>query len=157
MKFKDDINYCILSNKIDQAFLNTFDNITVIGEMSFDDLKKKLEFFPSKQVAFNNTWHNLSKNEITQIIELLSKQNIKFINITSNVEETIYADYIKVCDGDELVLDGKKEEVLKEEKTLKKLGYGLPFVVDLSLQLNYYNILDKIYYDMTSLEEALWN
>lgn len=47
--------------------------------------------------------------------------------------------------------------VLRNEKLLKRLGYGIPFVVDLSIQLNYYDIFDTVYYDMDKLTEALWN
>ena len=55
------------------------------------------------------------------------------------------------------VLEGNKEVVLKNEKLLKKLGFGVPFVVDLSIQLMYYDILDKVYFDVDNLLEALWN
>ena len=84
-------------------------------------------------------------------------QNIKFINITSDIEECLYADYIVVYDNMDIMLEGPKEGVLKEEKLLKRLGYGLPFVVDLSRQLQVYDILDKTYYDATSLVGDLWN
>ena len=50
-----------------------------------------------------------------------------------------------------------KNEVLKEEKKLKKVGFGLPFVVDLSIQLNYYDIFKKVYFDMNELVNDLWN
>ena len=62
-----------------------------------------------------------------------------------------------VYDNNNLVIEGKKETILKEEKLLKKLGYGLPFVVDLSTQLNYYGVFTKIYYEMDDLVGDLWN
>ena len=92
-----------------------------------------------------------------KIFKLLKKQNISYINVTSNVEDALYSDYIFVYDGNKLVLEGNRNEVLKEEKTLKRLGYGLPFVVDLSIQLNYYDIFNKVYYDLDELVRALWN
>ena len=64
---------------------------------------------------------------------------------------------IIVYDEDMKVLEGNKEVVLKNEKLLKKLGFGVPFVVDLSIQLMYYDILDKVYFDVDNLLEALWN
>ena len=54
-------------------------------------------------------------------------------------------------------MEGSKEGVLKEEKILKRIGFGLPFVVDLSVQLKLYKVLDKVYFDMESLVKDLWN
>lgn len=157
MNLKSDGNYVILSNKIDNNLLNKFSGFTILNEMSFDKIKDKLEFFPSKIVVFNECFYTLRKKEIDEIRELLKAQNIKYINITSNIEEVLYADYLMVYDNDELVLNGRVKDVLKEEKKLKKMGFGLPFVVDLSTQLNYYDIFDRIYYDINSLVGDLWN
>ena len=92
-----------------------------------------------------------------EIFDLLNKQNINYVNVTSNIEDALLGDYIIVYDEDMKVLEGNKEVVLKNEKLLKKLGFGVPFVVDLSIQLMYYDILDKVYFDVDNLLEALWN
>lgn len=156
--FDDKVNYTILVNNANKEFMEQFKEYSIIGSnMSFDELKEKLEMFPSKRVVFNESWYNLRNNEKKVIIELLKKQNINFVNITSNIEDSLLSDYIVVFDENKKVLEGNTEVVLRNEKVLKKLGYGLPFVVDLSIQLTYYDILDKVYYDMDKLTEDLWN
>ncbi len=158
MMFDDKVNYTILVNNANKEFMEQFKEYSIIGSnMSFDELKEKLEMFPSKRVVFNESWYNLRNNEKKVIIELLKKQNINFVNITSNIEDSLLSDYIVVFDENKKVLEGNTEFVLRNEKVLKKLGYGLPFVVDLSIQLTYYDILDKVYYDMDKLTEDLWN
>lgn len=158
MMFDDKVNYTILVNNANKEFMEQFKEYSIIGSnMSFDELKEKLEMFPSKRVVFNESWYNLRNNEKKVIIELLRKQNINFVNITSNIEDSLLSDYIVVFDENKKVLEGNTEFVLRNEKVLKKLGYGLPFVVDLSIQLTYYDILDKVYYDMDKLTEDLWN
>ncbi len=157
MMFDEKINYCILHNNPDENFINKLGSIPVIKDLEFNKLVERLEFFPNKQVIFNETLYGLKLDEKMEIFKLLKKQNISYINVTSNVEDTIYSDYIFVYDGNKLVLEGSRNEVLKEEKTLKRLGYGLPFVVDLSIQLNYYDIFNKVYYDLDELVRALWN
>lgn len=157
MMFDEKINYCILHNNPDENFINKLGSIPVIKDLEFNKLVERLEFFPNKQVIFNETLYGLKLDEKTEIFKLLKKQNISYINVTSNVEDALYSDYIFVYDGNKLVLEGNRNEVLKEEKTLKRLGYGLPFVVDLSIQLNYYDIFNKVYYDLDELVEALWN
>lgn len=156
--FDDKVNYTILVNNANKEFMEQFKEYSIIGSnMSFDELKEKLEMFPSKRVVFNESWYNLRNNEKKVIIELLKKQNINFVNITSNIEDSLLSDYIVVFDENKKVLEGNTEFVLRNEKVLKKLGYGLPFVVDLSIQLTYYDILGKVYYDMDKLTEDLWN
>lgn len=158
MMFDDKVNYTILVNNANKEFMEQFKEYSIIGSnMSFDELKEKLEMFPSKRVVFNESWYNLRNNEKKVIIELLKKQNINFVNITSNIEDSLLSDYIVVFDENKKVLEGNTEFVLRNEKVLKKLGYGLPFVVDLSIQLTYYDILGKVYYDMNKLTEDLWN
>lgn len=157
MKIDDDLNYTILSNNINRKFLMQFSEYPIIDELKFSELKNKIEFHTSKRIVFNNSLYLLRDYEKEEIFDLLKKQNIKYINITNDIEETIYCDYILVYDNNNLVIEGKKETILKEEKLLKKLGYGLPFVVDLSTQLNYYGVFTKIYYEMDDLIGDLWN
>ena len=147
MMFDEKINYCILHNNPDENFINKLGSIPIVKDLEFNKLVERLEFFPNKQVIFNETLFGLKLDEKMEIFKLLKKQNISYINVTSNVEDALYSDYIFVYDGNKLVLEGNRNEVLKEEKTLKRLGYGLPFVVDLSIQLNYYDIFNKVYYD----------
>ena len=133
MMFDEKINYCILHNNPDENFINKLGSIPVVKDLEFNKLVERLEFFPNKQVIFNETLYGLKLDEKMEIFKLLKKQNISYINVTSNVEDVLYSDYIFVYDGNKLVLEGNRNEVLKEEKTLKRLGYGLPFVVDLSI------------------------
>ena len=158
MEFSDGINYTILVNNADKAFLENFRSYKVLDTMEgFDAIKSQVEVFLSKIIVFNEIWYYLSKEEKSELLEILKRRNVSFVNITSNVEDVIYSDYVIVYDDDKKILEGNKEMVLRNEKLLKRLGYGIPFVVDLSIQLNYYDIFDTVYYDMDKLTEALWN
>lgn len=158
MNIESNFNYCILSNNINQELLKKFLEYPIIDDsISFNDLKQKVEFNTSKMVVLNDSFYKLNSKEISIIIDLFKKQQMNFIYITSDIEKSILSDKIIVFDNNEIVLNGLKEDVLKEEKILKRLGFGLPFVVDLSLQLNYYDILNKIYFDMSLLIGELWN
>ena len=158
MEFSEGVNYTILVNNANKAFFENFESYKVLDTMDgFDAIKMQVEVFLSKRIVFNEIWYYLSKEEKSELLEILKRRNVSFVNITSNVEDVIYSDYVIVYDDDKKVLEGNKEIVLRNEKLLKRLGYGIPFVVDLSIQLNYYDIFDTVYYDMDKLTEALWN
>lgn len=158
MEFSEGVNYTILVNNANKAFLENFESYKVLDTMEgFDAIKSQVEVFLSKRIVFNEIWYYLSKEEKSELLEILKRRNVSFVNITSNVEDVIYSDYVIVYDDDKKILEGNKEMVLRNEKLLKRLGYGIPFVVDLSIQLNYYDIFDTVYYDMDKLTEALWN
>lgn len=157
MEFSEGVNYTILVNNANKAFFENFESYKVLDTMDgFDAIKSQVEVFLSKRIVFNEIWYYLSKEEKSELLEILKRRNVSFVNITSNVEDVIYSDYVIVYD-DKKILEGNKEMVLRNEKLLKRLGYGIPFVVDLSIQLNYYDIFDTVYYDMDKLTEALWN
>ncbi len=157
MKIESDKNYVILNDNIDNAFMEQFKEYPIIENLRYIDLKKKIEFFSSKTIIFRETFYYLKKEEKEEILELLIRQKINYIIITSNIEDVLYANNLVVYKDSNIVLEGSTKEVLKKEKDLKKLGYGLPFAVDLSTQLNYYDIFQKVYYDISTLVEDLWN
>lgn len=158
MEFSEGVNYTILVNNANKVFFENFESYKVLDTMDgFDAIKMQVEVFLSKRIVFNEIWYYLSKEEKSELLEILKRRNVSFVNITSNVEDVIYSDYVIVYDDAKKILEGNKEMVLRNEKLLKRLGYGIPFVVDLSIQLNYYDIFDTVYYDMDKLTEALWN
>lgn len=157
MNYKEGINYTILANNVDKKFLERFKEFSIAEDLSYKKLKELIENFNRKQIVLNEAFYGLKMEEKLSLIKLMDMRNISFINITSKVEDAVFSDYIFVYDSEDLVLEGNMESVLKEEKILKRIGFGLPFAVDLSIQLGFYDVLDKVYYNVQDLVEALWN
>jgi energy-coupling factor transport system ATP-binding protein len=100
---------------------------------------------------------NKEKDKILKIIKKIHKdKNITIVNVTHDMEETIYGDDIIVIDKGKIILKGIKELVLKEEKIFRELGLELPFMASLSLKLQYYDLIDDIILDMDKLVDKLW-
>ena len=91
-----------------------------------------------------------------KVIRYLKLGNKRIINYTTDIEETLLLDYIVVIHENKIIMEGKKELVLKEEKILKKLGFHLPFVVELSNGLKYYGLVTKTYFNNKELVNDLW-
>ena len=135
------------------------DNLFVLSELKNEIVVNKLDDLrnlKSSFIVFNDFLRLLNNHEKEILLSNLEKKNIHFLNITSNIEEALYADELKVVYHNRVMLEGSTVSVLKEEKLLKRLGYKLPFMVDLSLQLNAYNLIDSIFLDEEVLVDKLW-
>ena len=106
--------------------------------------------------VFLNVLSFLDSSFKIQILEYLKSHHKIIINYTHDIEETLLLDYLMVIHNNEIIIEGETKLVLKEEKIFKKLGLNLPFIVDLSIGLKYYNLTNKIYYTNESLVNALW-
>lgn len=96
------------------------------------------------------------KEKILNLLVELKNQGLTIIHVTQNIEDTLISDEIVIIDESKIVLKGSKEEVYKEEKILNKLGYKLPFMVELSNRLKFYNLIDDTIYDMQKMVDTLW-
>lgn len=158
MTIKENLNYTIISNSIDKKLLEKVNEYSILDDnLGFNELREIIETNLNKRIVFNDSLRRFTKAGKERIIALIKERNMHFINITSNMEEVYFGDYIYVFDNDEIALEGETEVVLKEEKILKRLGFGLPFATDVSTQLMYYNVLDKVSYDTEKLVNDLWN
>lgn len=104
--------------------------------------------------------NRIDNYERTSILKLLKKINkekkITIINITHDVEESIYGDDIVLLDQGKIILKGNKELVFMEEKVFNTIGLDIPFMAELSNKLKFYNLIDKMILDMDEMVEALW-
>lgn len=111
---------------------------------------------PKSTIIFFNVLTYVDNTFKEKIITYLKKQHKRIINYTSEIEETLLLDYLIVIHNNKVIMEGDTKSILKEEKILRKLGYSLPVIVELSMGLTYYNLIDKIYYKNTSLVDDLW-
>ena len=75
---------------------------------------------------------------------------------TINLEDTLEADYLYIINNGNVVVEGRPLVVLKEESLIKKLGLSMPFMVDLSLKLEFYEVVDDIELDLDRMVNTLW-
>lgn len=98
-----------------------------------------------------------NKNTILSLLKKINKENgITIVNITHDIEESLYGDDILLIDGGHVIIHDSKENVYKSEKELKNLHYDLPFMVDLSNKLSYYDLVDDFVFDMDEMVDLLW-
>lgn len=96
------------------------------------------------------------ENLLNAIKKFKTEYQTTVINITQNIEESLYGDNILLIENGNIILYDINENVYKKEKVLKSLGYDLPFMVNLSNKLKYYGLINKTYYKKEDLIGDLW-
>ena len=101
--------------------------------------------------------NGVEKNNILKLLKKLVKdKKMTIINVTHDMEETVYGDKIVVLDFGKILFNDNKEVIYKEEKKLKSVGLELPFMVDLSNKLRYYGLVDEDILSMSEMVNHLW-
>ena len=100
----------------------------------------------------------LEKEEFMGILEQLRSTGLTIILSTSSLDEVIYTinSTLYVLDKGSIVSSGEMLEVLSDDSLLNKLGLKLPFMVDLSVKLKYYNLVSKINMSPLGMVDLLW-
>lgn len=99
----------------------------------------------------------VEKENILKVLKkLVSEKKITVINVTHDMEDTVYGDKIIVLNNGKVIFNDNKEVVYKEEKKLKNIGLELPFMVDLSNKLSYYGLVDDTILSMNEMVNHLW-
>ena len=88
--------------------------------------------------------------------ERIERDKLTVILTTTNLNEIISSDYTYVLNNGEIIMEGKPSSVLREEKILNRIGLELPFMIDLSLKLEFYELLDDEITDMDRMVDTLW-
>lgn len=160
---EDELKYLSL-NSVQQQFISNFFDENKLSsspnDLSFKE--KKILILCSllcknPQIVFiDNLFSFLDDDTIKKFDTYFKKNKITVVLVSTNIEEALKYKYMIVMNDGMVAIEGQTEQVLKEEKILKRLGIGLPFYVDLSIQLKYYNLIDEIYLTKEELTDKLW-
>ena len=98
----------------------------------------------------------LTYDQKYKILKYAKENNICILNVTTNSEELLLGTDIIVMDNNQIIAYDKTENILSNDKFLTKIGMNEPFIVELSTNLNYYDLLKEKYFDMNALVGELW-
>ena len=101
-------------------------------------------------------------NEDREKIILILKRVIKefgviVISTTSNLSDTIYSDAILVIDDGVIRYSGRLNDILEYDNTLTRLGIEIPVMMDISLKLKFYDLLDRVILNEEEMVDELWD
>ncbi len=111
-----------------------------------------------KIIFLDNILKNLTLKEVDNLMTILNKikKNTSIVITSSNMEHILKFDHVLVIGNKQIIIDGKPKEVLSQDNELSKLGLTIPPMIDLSLKLQFYGVLDDIIVDVDRMVETLW-
>ena len=99
------------------------------------------------------------KKEMQESINILKdyqKDDLTIIMVTSNLEEALKTDYMYVISESNILIEGKPIEIIQKDNIMNKAGLNLPFMIDLSVKLRDYDLVNVIEQDQERMVELLW-
>lgn len=99
---------------------------------------------------------SVRKEEIFTILKQLNNAGTTIINFTHDSEEMLYGTDVVLINDNKILLQEKLENAFYDSNIYIKCKVALPFIIDLSLKLKYYKVVDKLYFDSKKLVDDLW-
>ena len=94
--------------------------------------------------------------EKKDIFTYLRKQKLTIVYATISLEDTLYSDYLYIINDKKVVLEGNPLYILQKDNIINKIDLKLPFMVDLSVKLTDYELIDKQILDPKEMVDELW-
>lgn len=91
-----------------------------------------------------------------KIVKYAKSNKICILNVTSDSEELLFGKKIVILDNFRAIVNDDTLNVLSNDKILSKIGMNMPFIAELSSNLNYYDLLKEKFFDINSLVGELW-
>lgn len=150
-EFKEEIKLYFGMDKIFEKDINSLDKKDksllriILGSIANDDY-----------IAIDDLFIDLDYKTKILLLNFLESHDITLINVTSDMEDVLYTDCLLCLYNGKSAIDGETLSVLENEKIIKRLGFNLPLMYDLSIQLGLYGLIDKIYLNKEEMVKNLW-
>ncbi len=141
-------------NKLDIKSPQTFMDIIKLN-IYYSLINNKYKF-----IVIDDLIDYLNSRDKMVIYELIKKRHKQFkktiLVCSNNAYGMIYFKRILVLDKGIIKFDGTLKKISEIERVFDELGIYMPFIVDLSIKLKLYNLIDKIYTDNVKLVNDIW-
>ena len=101
--------------------------------------------------------HDDMKKIISYFRYLIKNYDVTILINSTRLEDILDTDNLYILSDSEIILEGKPLEVLQRDNILNKAGIKVPFMIDLSVKLKDYNLIDEVELDINRMIERLWN
>lgn len=108
-----------------------------------------------KIIILDNVLSKVNKN-VLKVLKKFNKDGVTIVNFTTNPEEILLSSYSIFLNQGEVIFSGTNKKLLNHLDVFDTLKMDLPFILDLSEKLMFYNLIDKKYTNMEKLVDDIW-
>ena len=133
-----------------------------INELNIDEvilIQIFISLISDKEIIILDDIYSYLDNNLYKEIILLLKSYTKNKTIIIQSNKLKYfdlLDYIYILSNSKIILEGIPKDVLLNDNILSKIGLELPFVIDLSVKLIDYNLLDELTFSSEEVIDKIW-
>ncbi len=113
-----------------------------------------------KILLIDSIYSYFPEKEELEVLSFIKKyqeqKKITVFYISKNLKESLYADYLYIMDDKKISQKGTPLEVLEKDNIINKIGLDLPFMIDLSVKLKDYELLEEIELEKDRMVDILW-
>ena len=148
------INSLKLNNSLNKDISELTDKEIIYTQILFSLLKEP------KVLLLDSISLYLNDKEMEELLLFLKKYkekyNLTIVFTTLNLKDSLYSDYLFIINNGKVLLSGSPIEVLKYDNILNKNGLEIPFIIDLSVKMMDYNLIDEPVLDMDRMVDTIW-
>ncbi len=111
-----------------------------------------------KIIFLDNPFSKLNDIEIKKIFKFLNriKKDTTIFITSSNLDQILLFDDVIVMNNGNILIHDRPKNVLQHDNELSKAGFIIPPMIDLSLKLSFYGIIDEVITDVDRMVDKLW-
>lgn len=100
--------------------------------------------------------NNKDKKVILKYLDKLKQKGLTIVHFTTNLNEVIKSDCLCLLNDYTIKKSGNPLELLEDDQLFYQCGLEIPFMIDLSVKLKMYNLLDSVCLNMEEVVNKLW-
>ena len=136
-------------------------NINMLTEKEIFKTQIAIAILNSKEIVMIDEIDSyFSTEELIKLYKLfnmcIDKYDLTFIITCLNLDSTICVDQLCIINKGKVVLKGEPLRVLDKDNILNKIGLEVPFMIDLSVKLKDYQLINKIILNDEEMVDELW-
>ena len=136
----------LLSERIDSLYLENKILVKILSYLIIDP----------KIIAIDDLFSYLDPKKLEMLFEYVREKNISMIYVTTNPEHLLLADDIVLMNNYKAIICSDRRQFFNGNSVLPYMGLGLPFIIELSHNLELYGLVDKTYEDIERVVDDIW-
>lgn len=113
-----------------------------------------------KVLLLDNIFSLLATDETEKLLKVLktfiTREKITIINFSSTLNEVLASDKIILLSDFKILGEYELNDIYQDDQLFYQSGLEIPFIIDLSVKLKMYDLIDKNYTNVKEMVDDIW-